>query len=451
METRIANRWLAAAIVLFLASASLPAGVVGHWTLDDPVGTTGTGSVIESHYARNGMPAGAVTFGAAGANANTGTSASFVNSAVHVPFSPDLNPASFTATAWVYPTGGSGHRSPLTSRYAGDGGQGYILYVNPSNQWDFWTGNGPTAGDWHGLTGGATAFDTWSHLAISFDAATSTKSIYVNGVPANSAVGPNYTPNTRQDLHIGAGGDTGTQYYFPGAVDDVVLFDQALDQAAIQNVMNNSVPDPNVLSAGKSYAYGQNLPGYSGGGAYYFDDSHVQTLDTYGTGEMTDGAYFADAGTPTTGPQNELSGWDQPVTKPTDVTIDLESVFAVTGVTVGSHTFSTFANGSPDDVTLSFSTDGVTFGSPIAQSFFTPPNNGHSDFVIDVPGTEARYVKLSFDGGALLTGGTPNKWMLDEITVHGNEVVEVPEPATLALMGLAAAGLGGYVRRRRKA
>ena len=44
-------------------------------------------------------------------------------------------------------------------------------------------------------------------------------------------------------------------------------------------------------------------------------------------------------------------------------------------------------------------------------------------------GVSARYVKLVFDGGAVVTGGVPNKWMLDEVTIegvaeHGIEVLE---------------------------
>ena len=451
MNTRTATRFLVAGLVAVLAPASLHAAIVGHWALDDPAGTSGTGAVVDSQHARNGITIGSPTFGGGGANANTGTSASFPGTThIDVPYSPDLNPASFTATAWIYPTGGTGHRSPLTSRNGGGGGQGYILYINPGNQWDFWTGNGPTASDWHELAGGAVAFNAWSHLAISFDAATNTKTIYVNGNPTNSAVGPNYAPNTVDDLHIGSGGDTGTQYVFAGAVDDVVLFNEALDQTAINNVMNNSVPDPDLLSAGKEYAYGLNLPGYDAG-PYYFDDAHVQTLGAYDTGDVTDGAYYGDGTAPASGP-NALLGWGKPVTTPTDITIDLESLHTITGVTVGSHTWSASANGSPDDVTLSFSTDGTTFGSPITQGFFDPATNGQNDFVVNVPGTEARYVKLSFDGGALGPHGSPNKWMLTEVSVHGQAVPSViPEPVTMAAIALALSGLGGYLRKRRQA
>jgi len=449
MNRHTAITWLVAGVVSLLVGGAVHAGVVGPWTLDDPVGTSGTGSVVESQHARNGTPSGAVTFGGPGANANTGTSASFSNSVVNVPFNPDLNPASFTAMAWTYPTGGSGHRSPFTSRYDGAGGQGYILYINPSNQWDFWTGNGPTAGNWHTLTGGAVAFDTWSHVAVSFDAATSTKSIYVNGNPSNSVTGPNYTPNTLRDLHIGSGGDTGTQYRFVGAVDDFVLFDEALDQAAIQDVMNNSVPDPDLISAGKSYAYEKRTPHYHGG-TYYYDDPHTEILGVFDVGEMTDGVYLADGATPTVPAVNPICGWGEPASTEGDIIVDLEQIYSITGVTLGTHTFSAYRNGAPDDVTLSFSTDGVTFGSPITQGFFAPPNNGHSDFVVEVPEILARYVKLEFDGGALGLNN-PNKWMLDEISVHGSieSTGIIPEPSALLVWSLLA-GLGIAWRWRRR-
>ena len=50
-----------------------------------------------------------------------------------------------------------------------------MIYVSPGNQWEYWTGNGANA--WPSLNGGPVAFNTWTHLAISYDAATSTRSI----------------------------------------------------------------------------------------------------------------------------------------------------------------------------------------------------------------------------------------------------------------------------------
>ena len=45
--------------------------------------------------------------------------------------------------------------------------------------------------------------------------------------------------------------------------------------------------------------------------------------------------------------------------------------------------------------------------------------------------------------------GTPINGIEVSAPVTGSQD-DIPEPATLALVGLAACGLGGYVRRRRK-
>ena len=77
-------------------------------------------------------------------------------------------------------------------------------------------------------------------LAITYDDEAEVKKLYVNGelaVESNDAVAENDT----KPLNIGAGGDTGTAYFFKGDIDDIGLWNMALSQEEIQAVMNNGV------------------------------------------------------------------------------------------------------------------------------------------------------------------------------------------------------------------
>jgi hypothetical protein len=50
-----------------------------------------------------------------------------------------------------------------------------------------------------------------------------------------------------EDLHIGSGADDGGSFFFAGNIDDVSIWDEALDEAAIQNIRDNGVaaiPEP---------------------------------------------------------------------------------------------------------------------------------------------------------------------------------------------------------------
>jgi hypothetical protein len=199
---------------------------------------------------------GTVNFGQSGANGSTGSSANFPdNGHIDVPFSTALNPGSFTVTLWANAGSTGGFASPLTSRddVAGPLTHGYILYNNNAGNWDFWTGDGDSG--WDSMAGGAVSTNTWSHLAITYDAGTDSKSLWIDGVLSASdnvpQSGPTqYSPNgtlESENLHIGSGQDDGNNFFFNGNIDDVTIWDEALDGAAIQNIMNNSIPEPTSL------------------------------------------------------------------------------------------------------------------------------------------------------------------------------------------------------------
>ena len=217
-----------AVISLLMSSSVTFADLVGHWPLDDGSGAvavdaTGNGhdgDLIDGPTWAEGLYGGALLFGGSPAK-------------VDVPYSTDLNPEEFTASVWANPDpGGSGHRSPITSRDDFPTA-GYIIYVEPGGNWEFWIGNGT---NWTPARGSAAALGEWTHVAGTYK--DSQLKMYVNGELDAEETGT-IALNTQRPLRIGAGQTDGPgNYFWVGLVDDVAVFNHAMTQAEIKSAMS---------------------------------------------------------------------------------------------------------------------------------------------------------------------------------------------------------------------
>ncbi|MBO1054680.1 MAG: hypothetical protein HEQ25_22645 [Dolichospermum sp. DET73] len=92
-----------------------------------------------------------------------------VNDYVQLPYLAANNPSQFTVSCWVKVAGGTGHRSPITSRTesGGRGQKGYIVYIAPDNKLQFWVGNGM---NWSAVTGPVVTLNTWLHITGTYGA-----------------------------------------------------------------------------------------------------------------------------------------------------------------------------------------------------------------------------------------------------------------------------------------
>jgi hypothetical protein len=151
-------------------------------------------------------------------------------------------------------------------------------------------------------------------------------------------------------------------------------------------------------------------------GTYYQDD-----LLTAGSSvaDLNDGVHVT-VGSAIAIPDPSV-GWA--VNTPVDITFDLGGTVHLNSVTIGHAGIPNYAKWAPDDVTVSFSTDGVHFGSPVTSSgftLFTPPTSTYqrADLVLNTPAT-ASHVRLSFDGGVTQNTGNYNGYLLDDVSFDG--------------------------------
>ena len=237
-------------LLLFLSIIPSRAELVAHWPFDTDANDA-TGNGHDGQIAN-----GTVLFENIGASNRTGTAASFPdNGRIDIPYSPDLNPESFTVALWAKPSSTGGYASPITSRNDVNGGQsthGYIIYNDNGGNWNFWTGDGSPG--WDTLYGGPVSINEWTHLAISYDSETETKTIWINGTQKGTDSAPNqYSQNgtvDAMDLHLGAGQDDGANFFFSGDLDDVGIWNEALPEEEIKSIMENgissSLVDPRI-------------------------------------------------------------------------------------------------------------------------------------------------------------------------------------------------------------
>ena len=133
----------------------------------------------------------------------------------------------------------------------------------------------------------------------------------------------------------------------------------------------------------------------------------------------------------------------------TDVTFDYWAISSgqVENVNRRSDFTATLFNpsaGQVDSVTVADVLGGTGAGNPLVTLTFAAP------IALTKPGTYMLQIKGGDFTGANETG---NHTAIDNLSINGDvsAVSPVPEPMTMLAVGMSVAGLGGYVRRRRRA
>ncbi|MDB4931586.1 MAG: hypothetical protein JWM10_4070 [Myxococcaceae bacterium] len=146
-----------------------------------------------------------------------------------LPYAAALNPAQFSVEVWARVAGSPGvYRSPFTSRFNVPT-QGYALYVDDTNRWNLFVGNGAPA-SWETTSSpDPIVAGRIDHVVATYGART--VRLYVNGELVASRSGVVLLVNGRGGARIGAGLSeypTVADYYFDGPIDELAVYDRPL-------------------------------------------------------------------------------------------------------------------------------------------------------------------------------------------------------------------------------
>jgi hypothetical protein len=207
----------------------VPAGIVSWWRAE--------GDGIDQIGGNNGTLENGTTFAAG--EVGQGFHLDGANNDVKVLSSASLNvgvAAGLTVETWINPTDvGTGH--PVVEWNSDVIGAGAHFYVgHPSHPPGYIFANIiDTSGGYHivDTAPGVAQPNTFQHLALTYDKASGSAVIYLNGTVVGQASLGNFTPQTTFNLFLG---QRPGSYAFAGVMDEVSLYGRALTQNEIQSI-----------------------------------------------------------------------------------------------------------------------------------------------------------------------------------------------------------------------
>jgi hypothetical protein len=105
--------------------------------------------------------------------------------------------------------------------------RGWVLYLSAGGTWEFWLNSGSGMVS---IGGGTSTLNTWHHVVGTFDGTTA--ALYVNGVAVGSGTVSAYQPQMGGWLEF-AQGEPGSNFYFPGNLQEPAVYASALTPAQI--------------------------------------------------------------------------------------------------------------------------------------------------------------------------------------------------------------------------
>ncbi len=236
-EVRIYNRGLDAAEIAADMEAPIQTpkqGPIAAWSFEEDIGTTVEDVTGDGHTA--------TIEGAAWARGKYGDALHFdgEDDVVKVPNSPEFAlTEGFTLESWVRPESASNEWAPILAKEMGGGEAAYELAwwlyegAGYANQPAGGVGSAPGESD-EAEAEDALPVDVWSHVALTYDGAR--LRLYVDGELVDfSPVPAGPPPVTEGEVQIGGASELGD--YFKGRIDEVRVYNRALDQAEIQGSM----------------------------------------------------------------------------------------------------------------------------------------------------------------------------------------------------------------------